>query len=360
MRQGLRFALAAGAGVLTLAFAGQALGAYQPKVLVTSSPTSITVGYRQGSSDDASAALIFYVPPGMQADLSAAPGTTIGAAAAKIDVQGAQPTITGSVLVGNQADPTIAAFTTKCTGTASHAAVWVLHVTLNDQAIDVPASVDQAAGPETAFASYKIRICFRSPYIPENEGGQPLGIRPLEASLTLNGVFTPPSGAGLPWTGLFVPYAVGTGTVNPLAAAESQAIAGYPVQFTLSGKHVVKTKTVGKGRHRHRVRTHWARVSGQLRAGGDSQAGADYTLFAGAKRVATGQTNSNGSFTKLLRLTKTTTFRATATLAAADTTGDCNPLIPISVMPLINPTCTGLTAAGLQASSGKVTVRKKR
>jgi hypothetical protein len=360
MTQRLRFAFAACVGLSALAFAGQALGAYQPKLLAASSPTSITVGYRQGSDDDASAALIFYAPPGMQADLSAAAGTTIGAAVAKVNVAGAEPTISGTVLVGNQTDPTTATFTTRCTGTPTHDAVWILHVTLNDQAIDVPASVDRTTGQEAAFSSYKIRVCFRSPYIPEGQGGQPLGVKPLEASLTLNGVFTPPSAAGLRWTGLFVPYTVGTGTANLAGAAESQAIAGYPVRLTLAGKSVVKKKTVGKGRRKHVVKAYWARVTGRLREGGDSQGGAGYTLFAGAKKVATGETNANGSFTKLIRITRATTFRATASLDPIDASGACNPLIPINLSPLINPTCTGLTDAGLQAGSNRVTVKTKK
>jgi hypothetical protein len=362
MRGRFRFALAGGSVLLVLTVAGSAFGAYSPKITTTTAPDSITVAYRQADSDDASAALTFFAPPGMQADLSGAVGATIGEARATVDIAGATTAATGTVLVANPADPTIAAFTTACTGTSTHDAVWDLHTTISDVAIDIPASVDKVTGPAAAFASYEIRVCFRSPYIPPAQGGQPNGVKPIEASLTLNGVFTPPAASELPWTGLFIPWAVGTGNLNIGAAAESQAIASYPVQLRLTGKDVVTTRVVGRGRHRHRVSTHRARIVGKLTSGGEGEAGAPYVLFAGRKRIAAGTTNGNGGFTKTIRLTKTTVFRATVARAPQDVTGGtCNPIVAIHTPGgPINPTCTGITAAGIAASSNAVTVRKKQ
>ncbi len=361
MRQRLRFALVAGAALLALAFATPALAAYSPKLFALASPGTVTtVGFTQAQGDDAGAAVIFYAPPGMQADFSAAPGAAIGAASAVLDIAGASTTATGTVVVANGADPAIAPLTTRCTGTATHTAVWLLHLTINDVPIDVPVSVDQTTGPEAAFSSYKLRICFRSPYIPPAQGGQPNGAKPFGAALAVGGVFTPPTASDLRWTGVFVPWKVGTGTLNPAGAAESQAIASYPVRFRITGKDVVTKRTVGRGRGRHLVTVHRARIAGRLTANGDGQAGASYTLFVGKKKVASGKTNANGAFTKLVALGKTTRFRAEANLDPQNASGSCNPLLPISTAPLILPTCSGLTTAGIAADSNAVTVKKKK
>jgi hypothetical protein len=364
MRQQFRFALVACGGLLALACAGQALGAYGPKTQIKVLPKGMTVSYQQGADDDATARLAFFAPPGVQTDLTKPVGTTIGSASAVgalLSAGGAQVTLAGPVLVGDGTNATVKAQSTACTGVATHAAVWILAVTTQDQPpLNVPVFVDPVTtGSATAFASLSIVTCFRSPYIPPAQGGQPLGFKPLSASLTLNGVFTPPSGTELPWTGLFIPWAVGTGTVNPLAAAESQALMDYPVRFRLTGKDVVSKHSVGHGRHRHSVESHKALIAGLLTAGGEGQAGASYTLVAGGRKWS-GKTNANGRFTKRIPITKTTTFRATASLDPQDVTGDCNPLIPISLMPLIEPTCTGLTHAGLEATSNALIVKKKK
>ena len=86
---------------------------------------------------------------------------------------------------------------------------------------------------------------------------------------------------------------------------------------------------------------------------------ADYSLFAGTKKVATGKTNANGAFTKLIPLGKTTRFRATADLDPQLSTGSCEPVLPISTNPLILPACTGVMTAGIAADSNTVTVKKK-
>jgi len=359
MRERLRFALAAGTALAALVFAGPALGAYGPQLIALTSPGSITtIGFTQAQTDDAGAALIFYAPPGMQADFSATAGTTIGAAAAVLDIAGGRADAAGTVVVANPADPAIAPLTTKCTGTATHAAVWLLHLTINDLPIDVPVSVDQTTGPEAAFSSYKIRICFRSPYIPPAQGGQPNGAKPFGAALTVGGVFTPPSARDLRWTGLFVPWKVGTGTLNPVLSAESQAVVSYPVTFRIAGKDVVTRRVVGRGRNRHVVTVHRARIAGKLNAGGVGKGGATYELFAGKKKVASGKTTSSGAFTKLIPLTKATRFRATADVDPQSAGGSCAPMIPISTNPLILPTCTGITQGGIAADSNSVTVTK--
>jgi hypothetical protein len=370
MNRNLRLALIAGMGLPTLAFAAPALGKYEPRIQAHTSPNAVTVeaslapDLTNTDNDDATAAVIFYAPAGVTANLGQAVGTTIGNAAAVAAIGaagGAQANLQGPVVVGDGTNATIQGFALACTGVVSHDAVWVLRVALEGQApLDVPAFVDRTTGAEAAFSSYRIRICFRSPYVPPEQGGQPLGVKPLVAALTLTGVFSYPTAGGtLRWTGVFVPYAVGTKNPNPLAAAESQSLVDLPVRLTLTGKLVVRTTRVGRGKKSRRVKRYYAQIRGQVRTGDSPRRGATYALNGGRFKVAEGTTNANGAFTKLIRIKRTTTFRAGAVdVRTIVPTGTCTPLIPISVSPLITPTCTGLTNAGFTGiQSNRVTVR---
>ena len=72
MRKRVRMALSAAAALVALAFVGEALAAYNPRITVSSSPGSITIGYRQANEDDATAVVTFFAPAGAQPDLSQA------------------------------------------------------------------------------------------------------------------------------------------------------------------------------------------------------------------------------------------------------------------------------------------------
>ena len=160
------------------------------------------------------------------------------------------------------------------------------------------------------------------------------------------------------WTAIFVPYAVGTGTPNPLNAAESQAVIQSPLRLRITGRRVVKTRTVrsAKGKAR-RVKTYWARITGQMNAGGAGREGTPYQVFAAARPrprlVARGRTNASGRFTKLIRIRRTTSFQAFAEAEPGTTQLDCVPIIPLA--PGLNPRCTGVTSAGFNVTSNTVT-----
>ena len=255
MAHRLRLALVACTALLALALAGQAFGAYNPQMQIVSSASGVAIGYQQGTDDDATAKIVFYAPLGATTNLTASVGSTIGAAAGVVNLAGATPALAGPVLVADPTNPTIAALSTACTGTAQHGAIWLLRLTLNDQTIELPASVDLTTGAEATFSSAKIQVCFRSPYIPPEQGGQPLGIKPIQAAMTVNGVFSYPSAGDHRWTGIFVPYGVGTGTANPLNAAESQAVVQSPLRLRITGRRVVRTThRSGPSRRRRKVR----------------------------------------------------------------------------------------------------------
>lgn len=361
MSKRLRIALTLGASLLALAFAGQALAAYTPRVTFSSSPQSVTVGYQQGNDDDATARITFFAPVGAEANLSQSVGTDIGGAFARVFATELQTeiTLTGDVLVGDKTNATLQALGMVCTGTASHDAIWVLRVAVGSaEPLDIPAFVDRASGATATFSSLTITVCFRSPYIPPAQGGAPQGNKPLAARLTLNGVFSFPSASpSARWTGLFIPWAPGTATVNPLAAAESQVIAQQPVRFGLNAKLVRKTKKVKRKGKTVRVKVYRARLTGRLRAGGQAVSGAPVVLRAGKKAIAVTRTNSAGAFSRLVRLSKTTTFTATARRGPGASSDGCQPLIPLG--PGLNPTCTGVTIGEVTASASR-TVRKPK
>jgi hypothetical protein len=168
-------------------------------------------------------------------------------------------------------------------------------------------------------------------------------------------VFSFPFGGGdYRWTGLFIPYAVGTRNPNIGAAAESQGISSLPVTLDLTARRTVKRVKVGK----RRVKRVSARLSGFLGEAGLGRQGATVDILAGGRRIARVRTNANGEFRRTVVLRRTTTFQARATAPSADTTGTCIPLIPISVQPLITPACTGVTEASLIATSNRARVRK--
>src|SRR5215208_3208173 len=59
-----------------------------------------------------------------------------------------------------------------CTGQATHAAVWLLNLTLAGQTLPVPVYVDRVTtGAETGFAGLKLQVCFSSPDVPASAGG---------------------------------------------------------------------------------------------------------------------------------------------------------------------------------------------
>jgi len=351
--------------VAAFACAGNALGAYNPKMFVSDSPDSVSVDVELAAGDDATAAVTLYAPPGTR--LSARQ-RGIGVFIAGVDIAGRDlGDVPGQLQVANGADPAIAAATTACTGTATHAAVWELTTLPNPRLpapIDIPVSVDKVTGAEAAFSSYMLRICFHSPYVPASQGGEPNGVKLYSIVLGGLGSLTPPAGKDLRWTGTFVPYEVGTKTPNLPASAESQAIASSPVRFRLAGKDVVSRHVVGRGRHRHVITVHRARLVGRLTAAGEGQAGADYTLVSnrkpGGEDVATGKTNARGAFTRLVALPRTTIFVADVALGRHDIAEDCTPLLPISTNPLIIPTYTAITSATIALISNVVTVRKRR
>lgn len=365
MRKRIRLGLLAVAGVGALAFAGVALAAYSPALTVsegvTDSGTATTeIAFSQSNSDDPTARLVILAPLGFTATLSQSPGTGIGTLDGSVfagALGGAVVPVTGTITVGDPTNAGLKAAAAQCTGVATHQAIWLLNVTAAGQSLPapVPLYVDPAAGtPYAAFASTVVVLCLPHPTLATFQ------IKLLSATLHIAGVYTNPSTAGAyRWTAINTPWKPDTPTINPAGTIETQSVERTPVESSFSGKLVTKTRKVKHGKHLDLVYSYSAKLSGKVTAGGDPAADASVDLFAGTKKIATLTTNSNGSFSKTVALTKTTSFHATFSQQSQTLAGaTCQP--PIPAAPGVNLPCGSITQAGFSETSDTKTVKKPK
>jgi hypothetical protein len=302
----IRFLVTVVAGLVALAFAGTAFAAYNPSLLVagtnhvTGGSGPLVIGVGQDASDDATAAATVYSPPGYGVTLGQPAGTQLGTLSANVKVaalNNARFDVTGTVKTDNPAN-----YLTNPCSPGAHEAVWILEFNLLGATVRLPMYVDRVtAGPEAAFASAKMMVCFSSPYVPPPQGA-PSGASVLIAAFSVRGVFTNPRPRGsYAWNGVFVPYTPGTATPNPANTAQSTSYVRLPV--TLS----VKAKRQKRGK-----RT-FARVTSCLTEAGQPIRGVTVSILGGrtvarAKRVARGLTNARGCMTTRVRVKTKTMF----------------------------------------------------
>ena len=236
MRKPIRIAVGAAAGFLGLVLVGQALAAYAPKLAVRMGDAGTTIKLAIPPTDDPTAKLTFYAPAGTGANLSASAGTIIGTLDAKASagaLGGAALPLTGTVqartaggtyLSSGRPRP-LALASKACTGTAAHAAWWVLVLSAAGQTFEVPVFVDPSpAGlPFSPLLAYRLVLCLPPPDIPEAAGGAPFGAKVFEASFTVKNVFSPTTAGANLWRLVGTPYNPGVGTPNAAATVEAQS-----------------------------------------------------------------------------------------------------------------------------------------
>jgi hypothetical protein len=303
MKKALRLTLIVSAAALALAFAGSALAAYTPKLLVhtnhkVGSGGPVTIAVSATKEEDATALSGIYVPLGYTLKFDQAPGTNLGAVTAHVQALGISADtilpLEGTVTVANQADPALVPAVAACTRTPAgtpHAAVWVLVLTAAGQTLRVPVTLDAiTAGPATEFASAKLSICLPSPYIPATAGGATFGAKLLDATFTMDGVFNNPTSRGnFIWRATFTPYTTGSGAPNAAGTVEARSEVRLPSSLSLKAKVVSKKK-------------HTVVLSGRLSEGGTGIGGVTVALLVGKAKVSalkaqfTTKTNANGSF----------------------------------------------------------------
>jgi hypothetical protein len=359
MTRGIRAVLVAAAAFATLAFANGAFAANTGSISVYHTPMSLanagatTIQVSVPQSTDPIAALNIYSGTGYTAKLDAAAGTKIGtvdATALSRDNNLTLP-LTGDVTADNPASAANKAGSLQCTTIPQSAAVWIMNLSVAGNTLAIPIYVNPTDGaPDQALGGYRLSICLPPPDVPVGTPGRAFqGAQLLFAKLTLNGIFTTPTGGGLiKWEGLFTPYNPGRGTPNRVGTFETRAFVPLPIILGLQVKYKNK-----------KARTYVA--TGKTTEGGAAVPSLKLTLLRGTSakslvRVGTATTNSSGAYATSGKLKKkaTTYFQVSGSAGERDytATGCANPVA------LAPAGCVKATLAPWSAKSAVVRLNK--
>ena len=336
MKTILRLAVLAAAGTAVLAFAGNALATQ--KLSVKQSTTSLTIKVSQAQTDAQPARISIYVPTGYTINASAAPGSKIGSTSGTVFSRDA------SIPLPLSGDVIAVPPTTNAPGCdpATHIAVWNLALSVAGQSINLPVHVDQLSGAEGALGSYKLVVCLAPDDIPVGTPGRsPNGARLLDATFTVDNVFTVPAGQSI-WKAITTPYAPGVGAPNVAGTVETRA-------FVANGAVTLAKKVNAKAR--------LVKFSGKVTQAGAAVSGARVVLLVNGKSAGfTARANASGNYSVVLKKTgkkTTSTFQARTTVAERDitATGCASPT------PGVPGGCVSATASPFTAVSGKIRIR---
>ena len=335
MTRKFRMLLIGAASLVALVFAGAAFAAFTPTLAIGHTPptagsTATSFRLTVPRDDDALFKASFYVPAGYTATLGQAPGTQLGTVAAQVQVRepiaGAVLPLTGTVVVTNQA--TVGAAVAQCTGTATHAAYWVLVLQAAGQELRVPMVIDPAAGPLAAVASYVMQVCLPSPHIPVASGGATFGAKLIQAQLNLSNVLAAPSAGGTyRWHVVATPWPNGPGLPNAAGTVTAQGTAALPGAISLSSTSKKRVVT----------------ITGRLTEGGRGIAARNVTVRIGTRNY-TVRTNASGTFRKAVRVARGSRVAVRATAVVPSRTGACTVASPFAPIPCVTDTSQFFTA----------------
>jgi hypothetical protein len=330
MTRSLRLLVSAGAGVCALAFSGAAFAAYNPSLIIAHTNHAlggtgpVVIGIGQGQNDDATAVSTIYAPRNYRLTLGQAPGTELGNLSGEVKVAslgGSRHEVEGPVRVDNPANHV----NNPCSP-GTHEAVWVLEFSLLGNAFRLPMYVDRVtSGPEAAYASARIQVCFPSPYVPPPQGSAS-GASLIVAAFSVRGVFRSPTSRGThPWNAVFVPYTPGTAAPNPTNSAQSTAFVRLPVQFGMTLKRQKRGKRT------------FAIVTACIKEAGVGIRGLRINFRSGSRRVANARANARGCAKARIRVRRAMVVSAVVDVPARQAPG-CQPtLAPRCSEPSIAP-----------------------
>ena len=336
MKTILRLAVLALAGTAVLAFAGNALATQ--KLSVRQTTTSLTIKASQAQTDAQPARISIYVPTGYTINASATPGSKIGSTSGTVFSRDA------SIPLPLSGDVVAVPPTTNAPGCdpASHIAVWNLALSVAGQSINIPVHVDQLSGAEAALGSYKLVVCLAPDDVPVGTPGRsPNGARLLDATFTVDNVFTVPAGQSV-WKTITTPYAPGVGAPNVAGTVETRA-------FVANGAVTLAKKVNARAR--------LVKFSGKVTQAGGPVAGARVSLLVNGKSAGfTARANASGNYSLVLKKKgkkTTSTFQARTTVAERDitATGCASPT------PGVPGGCVSATASPFTAVSAKIRIR---
>jgi hypothetical protein len=188
-------------------------------------PANPGIVFVSDAANDPTAKITIFSPAGYTSTLGQAPGTTVGHAWALVlagALGGAPLPLSGPVVVGNPADPALAAAYAQCKSPADPITpqeVLVLNTSLQGQTIQVPDFLN-TAGPYVTQ-----EICLPPPQTAA------FNAKVVIASFTINGLFTNASAAGpYEWIADVTPYA-GT-TPDAAGTVETRTYVGLPSSFS--------------------------------------------------------------------------------------------------------------------------------
>jgi hypothetical protein len=327
----LRLAVLAVAGTAVLAFAGNALATQ--KLSVQQTTTSLTIKVSQAQTDPQPLKVSIYVPAGYSINTSATAGTKIGSTTGTVFSRDANIPLplSGDVVVA-------ATSSAPACDPVPHLAVWNLALSVAGQNITLPLHVDQLSGAEAALGAYKLVVCLAPDDVPVGTPGRsPNGARLLDATFTVDNVFTVPAGQSI-WKTITTPWA--GGVPNAAGTVETRAFVANGV-ITLAKKVNAKKRLV--------------KFSGKVTQAGAAVAGARVTLLVNGKSAGfTARTNASGSYSIVLKKTgkkTTSTFQSRTTVAERDfTSTGC--ASPTTAAP-----CVSATASPFTAVSAKIRIR---
>ncbi len=333
MKTILRLAVLALVGTTALALAGNALATQ--KLSVKQSTTALTIRVSQAQSDPQPAKISIYVPTGYSINTSATPGTKIGSTTGTVFSRDANIPLplSGDVVVSAASDaPTC--------DPVPHLAVWNLALSVAGQSINLPLHVDQLAGAEAALGAYKLVVCLAPDDVPVGTPGRsPNGARLLDATFTVDNIFTVPAGQSI-WKAITTPWA--GGVPNAAGTVETRA-------FVANG-----TVTLAK---KVNVPRRLVKFTGKVTQAGTAVSGARVSLLVNGKSAGfSARTNGSGSYSIVLKKTgkkTTSTFQARTTVAERDitSTGCASPT------PGIPGGCVSATASTFTSVSAKIRIR---
>jgi hypothetical protein len=350
------------AATASLALAGNAF-AKTPQLIVsgaqaTAASATTTVQVTEAKTDAAPFKILIYMATGYTMNLSQAVGTQIGTVKNKIQLLAFSADtvadVDGTILVADASSSALQANATQCTGTPTHAAIWMLHSVVSGQSLDVPVYVDPTTGTEASFGSAKLVLCLPNPYEQALTGTRaPGGAKIVDAKTTLSaGVFTssPLPGAYL-WRAVITPWTVNGPSQNADGTMEAQSIVTIPSSLSLKAK----VRTIRHKRHDRKTVTNSVLLSGRLLENLQGVAGARVTFFANGRTAGSATTGATGSFSSRIGLRTKTSFKATATAPTREAA--CVRPLPATWAP---SGCVAATIAGYRISSNTVTATPKK
>jgi hypothetical protein len=318
MTGSIRAGVLAATGALALAFAGSALSAINPKLVVGTTSqagnTKTSIEARVGSADDAVARIQVFVPTGFKLD-SPAGGVDVGTVSATVQSKQIGPgteipfKLTGKLTAIGATDPAVAYESANCDGGASHAAAWIARLEGGGNSWTFAVFVDPTTGAEAQFGPYKLVACFKS---VAGANADAYGNKFVSMSLAIDNLGAPTAAGTYVWRSLWTPFASDTnGSLNQAGSVEAQSSVKLP-----AGVLSLNGKKAGKAHIR-------VTLSGKLLVDAEPIGGATVAIRHGTKTtglaaVGSVKTTAAGAFSKLLNLTRSQYFQVGTTIGGND------------------------------------------